>query len=61
MADPALCQDFALMTADHPEADRYCKRCGCAAWHDEHIFTDGEGQEFRTSVWACPQCGRVFN
>ena len=60
MADPALCQDFALMSADEPETIRFCKHCNEQAWHDEHTFTDGDGNQFTTSVWACPKCGRVF-
>jgi hypothetical protein len=56
-ADPALCEEYAVMTR---ETVRTCKHCRERAWHDEHTFTDGEGNVFHTDVWACPRCGRVF-
>jgi hypothetical protein len=60
LADPACCQDYAVMTAEVPEIVRFCKTCGERMWHDVHVFTDGDGVSITTDLWACPRCQRVF-
>ena len=59
-ADPDLCHDYALMTADNPDLVRFCKHCNERAWHQVTVFTDGAGSQHRADVWACPRCQRVF-
>lgn len=61
LADPALCSDWAEMTAEH-HTIRYCKQCGARAWHYVERVTDGAGNVTETNEWRCPSpdCGRVW-
>jgi hypothetical protein len=59
LASPETCAEFSLMTEpDHKV--RWCRECNELAWHEEAVFSDGNGNGYRTSVWACPRCRRVF-
>ena len=59
MASVDTCMEFAEMTHDHYKV-RYCRECDEKAWHEETVFSDGNGNGVLVSVWRCPRCGRVF-
>jgi len=60
LADERTCLEFALMTADKPEAVRFCRDCDVKAWHADLLIRDGDGAEIQRRYWECPRCHRMW-